>query len=479
MPFPGTTVTLRDTAPPRSAPTDTGTAFVAGMTQKGDIDDVLVTSMAEYDRLHGDRVSYGLVYDWLDAFFREGGSRAYVSRVVGPAAANAFVILDDSAVADTLRVEARNPGDWGNSLNVEVLAGDAGGEFKLRISHDTDGVLQTTPSFATKAEAIAWAATNEWIKLVDQASALDPAVVGVTSLASGTDDRTNAVDAHWETALGRFSRELGPGQVAMPGRTTGQAHTDLLEHAAANDRVALLDMADTATAATLVAAAEAARTNGRRGASFSPWATIPGISPGTTRTVPYSAIAAGIRARNDSAGESPNVPAAGVMGQAVYAIGLSQTAWGDADRTLLNDAGVNVARIINGGVRTYGYRTLADPDTDPNWLLLGNARLVMAIVAGGYGIGERYVFAEIDGRGHKIADFAGDLTGELMRWWNAGSLYGDTPEEAFLVDTGPLVNTPETRADLELRAVLSLRLSPMGERIEVEIVNRPITERVS
>jgi hypothetical protein len=440
---------------------------------------VLVTSMAEYARLLGSRVSYGLLYDTLDAYFREGGSRAYISRVVGASPVAAFIVLNDGSAAATLRVQAKDPGDWGNLLNVEVLAGDAGGQFKLRISHDTLGVLETSPSYATKAEMIAWAANSAWIRLVDQASANDPAVVGVTSLSGGTDDRATAADAQWETALNRFTRAYGPGQVSMPGRTTAQAHIDVLEHAAANDRVALLDGSDTPTVATLLTSVGSVRTNGRHGGMFAPWAIVPGLTPSTTRTVPYTAVEAGIMARNDSAGESPNVAAAGEKGQAVYAIGLSQVDWSDSDRTLLNDAGVNVARIINGGVRTYGYRTVADPLADPNYLLLSNVRLLMAIVANGHAIGERYVFSEIDGRGHKISDFNGDLTGELMRWWNAGSLYGVTPEEAFLVDTGAQVNTPATIAAHELHAALSLRLSPFGERVVVEIVNRPITEGVN
>src|SRR3954465_10521265 len=98
MALPGTTVTVRDTAPAREAPTDTSVAFVTGFTEKGPAAPVKVTSMSDYLASFGARVSYGLVYDWLDVFLREGGQAAYISRVLGPAAlAASFDLLDSGA----------------------------------------------------------------------------------------------------------------------------------------------------------------------------------------------------------------------------------------------------------------------------------------------------------------------------------------------------------------------------------------------
>lgn len=475
---PGTNIVVRETSSRRGANTDTGVWFVAGLTEKG-LTGVAhkIESMSDYTRLLGQRVSYGILYDALETFFAEGGAVAYVSRLAGPAAANSFVVLNDAGAAATLRVEAKGPGDWGNALNVAVTAGDAGGEFKLVITHDTLGTLETSPSLVDKAAAFNWAQNSLYIVLVDQASLNDPAVVAAQSLAGGADDRASITDAGWETGINIFGKDLGPGQVSMPGRTTQQAHVDLLEHAVARNRNAILDAIDTATAATHITSASNARTaNARYGALFAGWLKIPGITPGTTRLVPPSALVAGRIAFMDALG-SPNVPAAGVNGESTYAIGINNPVL-ESDRESLNNVGVNVIRMQYGVPRIYGWRSLANPVTETQWLPFGNVRLLMEIAALADEIGEQFLFAEMDGQRRTVNRFGAALTGMLIPYWEEGSLYGLTPGEAFAVDVGTSVNTPATMANNELRAILSLRMSPFAEMVTIEIVKVPITEGV-
>jgi hypothetical protein len=86
------------------------------------------------------------------------------------------------------------------------------------------------------------------------------------------------------------------------------------------------------------------------------------------------------------------------------------------------------------------------------------------------------VFATIDGQGLTISAFNGALTGMLLPYYTAGSLYGRTADEAFRVDTGPGVNTDETIADGELRAVIYLRMSAAAELVHIEIVKVALSE---
>lgn len=484
MTRPGTQIISRDSAPPRGAPTDTGTWFVAGFTTKGDHENAIeINGMNDYIELLGERTAAtATLYDAAETFFKEGGTSMFVGRVVGPtpvaATANLWDASGSTAPGDVaLAVTAKSVGEWGNSLNVAVTAGDNAGEFKIVVTHDDDGDLETSPSLTDRDAAVAWAEESDYIDIALGASAEDPRVNAAQGLTGGDDDDASIADAQWEAALDLFTRDLGPGQVSMPGRTTGQAHQDLLDHAEANDRVAILDLADTATKATLTAATAAARAaaEGRYGGAFAPWDIVPGVLPGTTRTVPPSARVAGTIARNDNAGESPNQPAAGNMGIARYATGVTQS-WSDSDREDLNEAGVNVSRSLYGQVKTYGYRTLVDAETDPVWLNLANAREYMKIAAEANAIAERYVFQQIDGRGLKIAQFEGDLRGMLMAEYRANALYGNTPDEAFNVDVGSTVNTPTSIANGELRAVIGVKLSPYAELVIVEIAKVAITE---
>lgn len=477
MAAPGVLIVDRESPAPRSAPTETGVLFALGLTDRGTTTPTLIRSIADYRRHYGPRVAYAALYDALETYFREGGAKAYVARVLGPAPITAFIDLTDGTAA-TLRVSAISAGEWGNGLSVAVEAGTGGGTFRLAVS-DAGGLLERSPDLIDTAAAIAWAASSRYVRASELAGTGDPVVAAAAALTAGTDDRTNLSDAGWAAALDRFARDLGPGQVAAFGRTTQTGHTDLLAHASVNNRVALLDAPDSDQVATLTAAAVAQRsgTNARDGAMLAPWAIVPGLVAGTTRRVPYSAVQAGLIARSDAL-YSPNRPAAGDNGQAVYAIGLG-AAFTDAQREDLAEAGVTVARVLHGGVRTYDDVTLVDPATAPTWKTLANVRLRMAIYAAFDVSAERFMFREIDGRGHVAAEFAGALAADLLPLYEADSLYGLTPQEAFQIETGPTVNTPETIEAGELRAVVSVRMSPSGRYVEIELVKRSIREAVA
>ncbi len=310
---------------------------------------------------------------------------------------------------------------------------------------------------------------------VDEQSADEPAPKSKSTKASdGPQVNPLALNTGVATALAALNADLGPGQVFVADPTLAASpdtQTALLAHAAATNRVALLSCADgNAAALAAVGTALQADPNARYGALFAPSAVVPGVTAGTTRTVPYPAVEAGIIARNDTA-YTANQPAAGVLGQTLYAIDLvGSGTYLDSDYEDLNVAGVNMARIIYGGVRTYGYRSLADPAKSPDWLDFGNARLNMQIVALAEAIAQNFVFAQLDGRNITISHFGGELSAMLAPLFDAGALYGTSYIDAYAVDVGSQVNTPTTIANGELHAVISARMSPFAEWVEIEIV---------
>lgn len=387
MTRPGVVVTSRVDAPPRSAPTDTGMAFMVGQTGQG-ADVATVQSMTQYEAEFGPRTGFTDAYDAAEVYFREGGGKLAVARVGAPTVA---------AASSKSKKEAATEED------------------------DTAGARASRGVAADVGEA-----------------------------------------------LDRFTRDMGPGQVFVAGGEAYTSHADLLAHAATNNRIALLsaDPASDAAALTTLATTLAADENGRYGALFAPGAIVPGVTSADTRAVDFAPIEAGIIARND-VGYTANIAAAGVNGESRFAIDVAAV-FTDAEREALNTKGVDIARVMYGGVRAYGYRTLAPLDS--GWGLLSNARLNMEIVAQADVIGERYVFAQIDGRGTTLSQFAGDLTGMLVPYYEGGALFGTSVQDAFYVDVGPGVNTPESIAAGELRAVIALRMSPFAELVVIEIV---------
>jgi hypothetical protein len=491
MTAPGITVTTLNSQPPVVVPGPTGTWFVTGLSERGPLGSpVELHSMADYATFLGVRSGYASLYDALDLFFRDGGTHAYVSRVAGPGAATAELILSDRATTpqSTIRVRANSPGTWGNALKVEVQNGQGSNTYRLLVTYQ--GVLvETSPDLTSPADAVAWASRSAYVAVVDLASVTAapnniPATLAASFLASGADDNGGVVESTWTAALDAFPADLGPGQVSAPGRTTSAAYQALVNHAAARNRIALLDGVDTATADTLVTAAQnavAGGLDGSRAALLAPWITVPGIStggplPALPRTVPPSALVAARIAATDVLTQNPNTAAAGTPnGASGYALGVTQV-YTDADRGKLNTAGVDVVRNIASVVQLYGFRTLSN---DPQWTQLGWSRLRMAIQNEGQQIAAAIAqFGTIDAKGQLLGRLNGHLAGMLQKYWQIGALYGNTATEAFTVDTSASVNTVQTAAAGQVIAVLSIRRAAMAEFTRISIVNVPLTQSV-
>jgi hypothetical protein len=477
MPAPGSEVVERQSPPSRSQPIQSGSWFIAGLADRGPTESVTVRNLAQFVERFGEFVSYGSLYSAADVFFREGGSILNVTRVVGPAAVKATVTIKNAGAENVLKVTARNAGEWGNNLKIKIIAGTGEKYFYQILENGV--VKEASPELTNNEAAVAWAKVNSKLFTFEELKVTKPAVAE-TALATGADDKVNILDANWETAVNNsFPKSLGPGQISMPGRTTEACYKAQLNHALTNNRIALLDSADTPTKATHVANAAIGRAlgaAGRKGGLFANWHVVPGLATGTTRTVPPSCVQAGILGRLASEGYSPNKPGAGEKyGQSRYTIELTQPAWTETERDELNTSGVNVSMMKEGVATFMGFRTMTDPATAPAWLLLSNARLYMEIAAKAGIIAERYVFEEIDGKGIVFGKLNGELVGMLLPYF-PGSLYGDTFPEAVLVNTGPQVNTQQTISERQINAVIEVRMNPFGERVTIYVSKVATTE---
>ncbi len=482
MSAPGTIVEIVDSvARGGGVPTDTGVGFAIGFAERGVPGEVYeLVDKTRFKPLLGGRVAHSTLSDSVETAFMEGAAKIYVSRLTGPnpvaASINLFDAAGSTAPGDVaLVLTAAEVGDWGNGLNAEVTVD--GGNFVVIVTHDVDGAIATSPALADRAAAVAWADDVDEFNITLGASNEDPRAMAATALTGGTDDNANVTTDDHEDALEAFDMSYGPGQLAAFGITSPAVHALLKAHGAERNRRPLCDYADTSNYATLEAAGEALQdgTVGRFAASYAPWAIIPGTAPGTTRQVPYSAVQMGLIARSDRV-NSPNRPVAGKNGQARWAIGLTQK-WTEAERDALNQAGVTVARDINGAIRTYGLRSLADPVTDPDWVQFPGSRLMMAIYAKALAVAEDKQFPEIDGQGHAFDSLQSEIEGKVMLpYYSAGSLYGATAAEAFVVDTGDTVNTPETIAAGQVRVAIGARISPGGELTYITIARQAITQ---
>lgn len=485
---PGTIVNIVATSSPNNPPATTGAFFAIGQAARGALGvAVPISSMTQYVSAFGIRTFNGAtptLYDALDAFFMEGGTQAYVARVSGPSAVAASHTFADRAGTplSTITVTALGPGTWGNSVQVAVANGTVSNTFVLTI---TNGIItEVSPNLSSPTDAVNWAAASSaTVTITNLGSATaapnnNPAVVSATSLTAGTDD-TAPADSAWVTALVAFPTDLGPGQVAAPGRTTPTVWNGLITHAQAFNRFALLDGQNTATAATIASdasSASAAATDPSYGFMLAPWVTYSGSPPSAAvptfpRTVAPSGTVAGLMARSDSSGNNADVAAAGANGISRAALGVTQT-YTAADRGTLDAAGVGVIRLYRGNVQLYGYTSMA---LDPNWSDVGNDRLRMQIVDSVRLIGDQFDFVDIDAGGHVASAFGGQITALLQGLWAAGALYGTSASSAFFVNVGPSVNTPVTAQARQLIAQVGVRMSPTADVVIISITRYPTT----
>lgn len=485
--MPGVTIRTETRSGPVNPPVPaSGRYFVAGLLERGRTDVAQrVRSLAELEVLYGGRVAYGSAYDDLRVYFEEGGTEAYVIRVVGPAATLGTRTLVDKAGSplNTLRIDAIAAGAWSTGVTVQSKAGTTSGTYALVIVGPAS--TETYDNLTTPADAVAALASSAYVRAVDLGSATaapnnQPAVLAATALSAGADDRASITAAHMYGALDEFGPELGAGAVAIPGYASSLVGAGIIAHAVESRRLALLAPAVDSSIAEAITAADAilGDDGSEHAGLFYPWIRIP-MGNSVTKLVSPEGYVAAMRARAIlEAG--PWRPPAGEVAVARFVVG-AEAELTRAEGDELDEAHVSAIRTIAGTTRLYGWRSLSS-DEDNYALLTG--RDVMNVVA--YDAEarlERHVFKPIDVKGQLLGSVAADLVGILDPMRQAGGLYprivdGQQLDPGYSVDVGPTVNSTAVLNSNTVAAVVALRVSPVGSLVDVTIVKAGLTANV-
>lgn len=472
----------------RPAPSDTvqspgATYFVVGLTERGDTANAVeLLSLADYVDRFGDRVTYGALYDDLSVFFAEGGTRAVVARVVGPAASKGALTISDRAGAPipTLRFDATSEGAWSTRVKIAVADGVVTNTFSVTVLVD-DLPVESYPNLADPASAVSALTLSRYVRAVNLASATvaptnNPAVTAAAALSAGADDRGALTGASYTAALARFGDELGAGAVAIPGQTAANVGAGLVTHARAlgrsRPRIALLAppaaqtpaQAKTATLAFLSAA------GGEHAGLVYPWVKIDD-GAGGLRTISPEGYAAACRARAHRAEGSWRAPA-GAIARARTLAGVERV----LTRAEIDDLNANQVipvAVVAGVPELYGWRSLSLDLR--NFRLLSGRDVMNEVAALGGSRLDRFAFGTVDARGHFQSQLATELRAVLEPMHSAGGLYeltddaGNITSPAYTIDTSAAVNTPEILEADEVRVDVALRVSPTGELIRLRI----------
>lgn len=323
----------------------TATTGIVGIFERGPIaTPTLVKSIAEFRRVYGGFITAGSGPEAVDGFFRNGGKFIHVSRTVhftditsfaSKTSVLATVTLKDEAGSplDTLQVDAKYDGAWGNglTLNIKAPTNGAADEFNMEIL--VGGVLtETFPNLSitdadtnfveTVINAIDGTGSNLIVVTdLDSATASPqdrPSVQSGTALTTGDDGLTSIADADFtgDNAAGNgfhAFKEINDIRILLcVDQQTTAVHQGMQDYAEVDrdgSMVALFEppVSQTAAQANTYILITAALYN-RSEYSFMmwPWVKVPNPSEAVygktadgTITVPPSGHIAGLFARVD------------------------------------------------------------------------------------------------------------------------------------------------------------------------------------
>lgn len=469
MPRPGVDVTVEGDVTQVGANLDSSQAFYVGVTERGRSSQVPVRSFAEYKARYGGRIAATQdMYDAARAFFEDGGTTLFVGPVYGTGAVEATGNLGTMLV-----LKAKGGGVWGNSVKVSTAPDTslgAGGNPILVIESPTGTVVETSYPVDKVSDAVSWVNTfSRYVSAVAGSGGADadvtqPATITLTTGAAGS----AVAAANYESALGQFPYELGPGQMYMPGINDITNLTNLSNAIIATTRVALWDLPDTNDPTVIASALSSVYPLAGAGRMLAcgPKLSYPHETSPAVIYVPGGGVEAGIIGRVDKL-QDKSLVAAGSDGISRRALGLKQI-YEDDDREDLNSLGAALFKVVDQQVRMYGYRTSAGPN-EQNWLFFQEARVIMQLAHDLDAVMEEYVLKTIDGRKILQNKVNVALTGKCLEYWQANALFGEAASDAFRVNTESVNNITTAMAG-EIHAQVKVKTSRVAEWININLV---------
>lgn len=478
--------------PNASSAVETSQAFFVGKAARGPATEAkLVTSLAEFQAIYGGYASYSYLHPTVQSFFEEGGTRAWISRVVGANATTGTRTLTAAGVggANLITITANGPGAWSSGITVETVnPGTAAGTFIIKI-YDGGTLLFSTGNCTSVVQAVgrinsSFTASKVVIATnVAGAAATLPENSAATALSAGDDNEETVVDANYITGLEKFSESFGAGVVACPESHGTTVQTALATHANTYNRIAFLNGAfdDTiAEAKTAGQTLSGANASGEHVAYFYPWVYIPTTTSGVNSLIPPVGYAAAKRAVAHTQ-VGAHKPGAGLISVAQFVNGVAI----DIDKTNgdeLDTASVNAIRVINNTIRIYGARSVS-PDTT-NFRYITAQDVVNKVVVEASRSLEDLIFTVIDGRNSIFSAVESKLAAILEPLRLSGALFeafetnGKRVDFGYSIKCDASLNPTAQLADGLVKAKVGLRVSSVGDKIEVDIVKSNLTKSV-
>jgi phage tail sheath protein FI len=469
---------IQSTVGPNS---DSVGAFI-GTNDRGPTTPTLVTSWSQYTNLFGtwNTTASNNLPLGVYMFFANGGSRAYVKRVVGAGAATAVRTFNDRAGTPlaTLRLNSKNEGTWGNSINVTISNSLTTGKFDLTVYYggNTDAEivekftdLSMTPTDTRFAVSVINAG-SVYVTATDLGSATtgsdrNPSVVTNQALSTGANGSTvgNITDF---SGFDVINQSL---ILNVPGVTAATTINAAISYAESRDDVFVVIDSTSATAADALTLA-ATYTPTSYAAVYYPPLVISdptvgvGGASGQTKTVGAGAALVGIYSTTDASRGVFKAPA-GLQTRVAGAVSVATLTNTELDSLNSAAAPVNAIKYVPGsGIVVMGSRTLKTGYVDK---YVPVRRTLIYLRKALTDLTEFAIFEPNDeALWRRInATVSGFLTG----FWSQGGLRGATPQQAFFVKVDA-TNNPQASIDNgEVHLEVGVALQRPAEFVVIKI----------
>jgi hypothetical protein len=474
------------TGPSATTVRESSQLFVVGKAERGPADEaVLVESIADFEATFGGYLSGSYLHPTVETFFEEGGTQCYIARTIGASATSGTLELDNSSAAGVLTIDANGPGAWSADIDVEVISVVAGVSFKVNIYFQSTlvystGTVTSAAQAAGRINLSAVATQYVTATATDGATTL-PVAIAATALSTGSAGATVVV-ADYVDSLDLFNGALGSGAVTCPEISSSTMHDALIAHANTNSRIAILHDVEGATIAAAKATAVALQggDNAEHAALYFPWIEVPTTVNGVSRFIPPVGYVAAKRATAHNQTGS-HVPAAGLLSASRFVTGV-KTDIDKANGDSLDDSSVNAIRIIQNSVRIYGARSLSSDDENFRYITAQDT--VNHVVVEAARTLEDLVFSTIDGRNTIFSSIESRLIAILSPLRDIGALFeaydanGRKIDSGFTVRCDAKLNPVSQLAGGTVKAKVGLRVSSVGDKIEVDIIKSNLTASV-
>lgn len=469
-----------------SGSTTVPAAFV-GTAPRGPITPKKISSWTQYKTLFGDIAdAYDLSYA-VYHFFVNGGRDAYISRVynsetttaASAAFRNMLGTVDGGGSTTLFKLNAENPGAWGNDLTVTVTAGLVTGNtptFTMVIEDDGTEVERWT-ELSMDPDSNRYVSTvintySTYVSVSNVATYTTSYTVTTVSdgaFASGSDGsaaNTSETNTEWTNAVDRLDNVTEEILINMVGMTTASVVNSALTYCENRGDAFLIIDPTTVTSGSEAVSAISGYSASSYGAVYYPKLKMNDPSKtglaAVRDTLPGGPLL-GLYARVEAERTVAKAPA-GYAYDVRGALGLV-TKFTEAEEGTLYTNHINTMKAIaGGGVVVNGARTLKKTDITKYVPTRRSLNYVKSQVK------NLTQFAVFEPNDEKLwTTIQVTLSKFLASFWGSGGLKGRTAAEAFYVLCDSSNNTTNTIENGEVHVEVGVALQTPAEFIVIEV----------